>query len=539
MIPRYCAGSLYRTGPGKYAIETEEGKSVAVSHWFDGFAQVHRFQIVPSADPRDPMKVFYNSRFTTDEMMNTVRRTGKLDAFTFGQKRDPCENLFQKVASFFKPIRDLEDGSPDSHNIGVSISANVPGMRSVSLDRTLEQGGSSESPPPLVNSTDANHYQFLHPETLEPSGLTSQKKLHAALRGPLRATHSRTDPTTGDVFNYNLDLGRTSTYRVFRTLSSSGVTSVLATITDAPPAYVHSIFLTQNCVILCVWGAHYSMYGLKMFYTHNVIDALNPLDPTQRSRWYVIDRSPLGRGLMAVYTSDAFFAFHTVNAYEEESKTRGGQVDILADVACYDDLSILKSFYYEQLISSSFEGPDYAKKRDESSRPWLARFRLPNILDSGSQPREDETTVAVREWAAARHESVELPALNPFCMTKRHRYIYGVTDRGLSSFVDGVGKFDCETQKSLIWSQKGHTPAEPIFMPDPDKGEEDEDAGILLVVVLDGYQEKSYLLVLDAKTMREMGRADVGQSVAFGFHGIHVPGHRGADGNRASSLSPT
>ena len=46
---------------------------------------------------------------------------------------------------------------------------------------------------------------------------------------------------------------------------------------------------------------------------------------------------------------------------------------------------------------------------------------------------------------------------------------------------------------------------------------------MLLTVVLDGYRSKSYLLVLDAKTMSPIGRADVDGVVGFGFHGVHVP----------------
>ena len=461
-------------------------------------------------------------------MIESIRRTGKLAAFTFGQKRDPCESLFKKVASFFLPMRGLEDGKPDSHNIGVSVSANVPGMRPSSYKGGYENGDSPAKFTPLVNSTDANHYQLLHPETLEPVGLTSQTKLHPELKGPLRATHSRTDPSTGDLFNYNLEIGRISTYRVFCTSGSAGVTSVLASITDAPPAYLHSLFLTQNYVVLCVWGAHFGMYGIKMLYTRNVVDALDSFDPRQPCRWYVIDRSPQKKGVVATYTSDAFFAFHTVNAYEEESTTRPGEVDIVADVACYDDLSILKSFYYENLISSSAN----ATEKGESSQSWLGRYRLPDAtaLDKPSSDGsfKSKARLAVRDWAASRYESVELPALNPHYLTKQHRYIYGVMDRKASTFVDGLGKFDCETQTSLVWTEKGQTPAEPIFVPDPDAEEGEEDAGVLLVVVLDGYQEKSYLLVLDARTMREVGRADVGRGVAFGFHGLHVPdSHKG------------
>lgn len=56
---------------------------------------------------------------------------------------------------------------------------------------------------------------------------------------------------------------------------------------------------------------------------------------------------------------------------------------------------------------------------------------------------------------------------------------------------------------------------------DPEGTEEDD--GVLMTVVLDGVRGDSDLLVLEAKTMREVGRANVGSVVGFGFHGTHVP----------------
>lgn len=50
-----------------------------------------------------------------------------------------------------------------------------------------------------------------------------------------------------------------------------------------------------------------------------------------------------------------------------------------------------------------------------------------------------------------------------------------------------------------------------------------EDDGVLLSVVLDGFSRKSYLLCLDARTMLEMGRAEMDFAVGFGFHGVHAP----------------
>jgi torulene dioxygenase len=89
----------------------------------------------------------------------------------------------------------------------------------------------------------------------------------------------------------------------------------------------------------------------------------------------------------------------------------------------------------------------------------------------------------------------------------------------LSTFYDGLVKYDAETHTALIWSQHGHSGGEPIFVPNPDGTTEDD--GILLSVVLDGYTETSYLVVLDAKSLTEIGRASMEWPVGFGFHGAH------------------
>lgn len=87
--------------------------------------------------------------------------------------------------------------------------------------------------------------------------------------------------------------------------------------------------------------------------------------------------------------------------------------------------------------------------------------------------------------------------------------------------MDGLGKMDTQTQTCVSWEQHRHTPGEPIFIPQPRAG--DEDAGVILSVVFDGNSGASYLLCLDAQTMKERGRVDVGVPVGLGFHGKHVP----------------
>jgi torulene dioxygenase len=85
--------------------------------------------------------------------------------------------------------------------------------------------------------------------------------------------------------------------------------------------------------------------------------------------------------------------------------------------------------------------------------------------------------------------------------------------------MDGIAKFDNVTLTSIFWEQEGHTPGEPIFVADPEG--EAEDDGVLLTVVLDGYVERSYMLVLDARTLKEVGRAEMSGPMSFAFHGAY------------------
>ena len=86
--------------------------------------------------------------------------------------------------------------------------------------------------------------------------------------------------------------------------------------------------------------------------------------------------------------------------------------------------------------------------------------------------------------------------------------------------MDGIVKTDLETKKTTYWDHPHHTPGESIFVPDPTGNT--EDAGFLLSVILDGDKGTSYLLCLDARTMKEVGRAECDVAVGIGFHGRHL-----------------
>ena len=466
-----------------------------------------RFQII-APDPAIPSsitRVLYNSRIAVDALIEGIRKTGNFRGSSFGQKRDLCQTLFNKVSSTFTPSATSNE-SGTLYNIGVTVSVNPPGLGGGE--------GNANDIQSLWANTDAAFHRQLDPETLEPIGFADQTKLHPELKGYFSGAHAAKDPVTGDVFNYNLEIGRTPTYRVFHVSAATGQTVILATITDAPAAYLHSFIITENYVVLCVWGSHFDKGGAKMLETKNFVDAINDLDIGKPNQWYVIDRK-CGKGVVARYEGDAFYCFHTVNAWEEPSPSDSSQVDIVTDLVAYENLDIIKRLYYENLVSTSPGSRSYMGAKGASTRSNIHRWRLPSVTAAQSL----STNKAVLEFAAPKEKSCDLPTFNPKYATKPSRYIYGVIDRGLSTFYDGLVKFDADTQNALIWSQHGHSGGEPIFVPNPEGQQEDD--GVLLSVVLDGNAGKSYLVVLDARSMTEVGRASMEWPVGFGFHGVH------------------
>lgn len=120
-IPDYVRGTLFRTGLGPRTLPTENGGTFKVNHWFDNFSQVHRFQINSSSS------VTYNSRLTSDGLIEQARKTGSLKGFTFGKKYEPCKSFFKKAQTVFATEKSRAE-TPNERNVGVTITANYPGL---------------------------------------------------------------------------------------------------------------------------------------------------------------------------------------------------------------------------------------------------------------------------------------------------------------------------------------------------------------------------------------------------------------------------
>ncbi|KAJ8127582.1 hypothetical protein O1611_g6055 [Lasiodiplodia mahajangana] len=525
-IPSWARGSLYRTGPGGYNVENTPKGTFKSTHWFDGFAHTHRFDIV--ADPDNPdgsVQVWYSSRHQAKDYVDAIRKAGQVPGLSFGQRQDPCIGIFAKVMSVFR--REEPKPTPASANVCVTVHADLPGFISNSEQKRSGHRGNKA----LYLATDASIVQEISSETLEPIGLARQHSLHPLLKGPLSSAHAQRDPETGDLFNFNIEMGFFATYRVFRTNASDGTTHILATISafDLKPAYIHSFFLSPSFVILCVPSSHIGYMGISVPWKGNIVDAIQPFDRSKTCKWFVVDRRS-GRGVVATFESPAGFFFHSINSFEERHESTG-EIGIFCDVIEYDSIDIIRAFEMDVLLNTRARESAYVmdEQRIRNCLPRLARYKF-RVHTNKPQKHHQRPLEKILEIKAPH--AGELPTINPSYSTKKHRYVYSLATCGASTMHDLIVKTDLLKSQTIFWNgPQGHTPGEAIFVPRPKQlrpggGHTDEDGyeddGVLLSVVLDGFGKTSYLVCLDAKTMKELGRAVCDWAIGHGFHGLHL-----------------
>ena len=87
-------------------------------------------------------------------------------------------------------------------------------------------------------------------------------------------------------------------------------------------------------------------------------------------------------------------------------------------------------------------------------------------------------------------------------------------------FFDALIKLDVESKKEVaVWVQPCTSPSEPIFIPRSNSDDDREDDGVVLSVILEQKTKRSFLLVLDGITFKELARAYLPVHIPLSFHG--------------------
>lgn len=472
-FPDYLANhTYYRNGPGVFEVEHADGKTWEAEHWFDALGMVHSFAIDQNAE-----QVSYRSKSTGDSIIDKMQSNSKEDYAHVSVCREQKAN--ESIFDSFKQIY----GMSTAHNDGASMPDNV----SVTLEAIPGQGA-------LNARSDANVAHRLNPETLETEQKYTFEQLDEKLAGEGSCAHGMVDKETGEYFNFVSGysfFGKVD-YKVFR-VGKDGKTNMMTSFKENP-YLIHSFSLTENYVVINLWPAQLNL--MKLLWTRSVADSCS-MRPNTPTKFMVISRHT--NEVVATYEHEQFFCFHTMNAFEKDNA-------IHIDLGHYDSPNkIMRDLRLDNIKSyGSFE------------KCVPMRFTLPNI----SQAIEDGPTV--RHAAHSKliaDVQMEVGVVAADYKHREYKYVYGVSDKGSGALFGDVTKLNVETGEIKRWSVEGTLTGEPTFVPDPDSV--DEDGGSLLTVVLDTKSRTSSLVVLDARTMTEVARAEHGSAIPLGFHGCY------------------
>lgn len=438
-LPDWLEGDLLRTGPARFQV----GKQ-SYRHWFDGLAMLHRFHFQGG-------QVIYSNRYLQSAAYQESMAEGTIRRPEFATNARPT--ILQRLRLSPRP------GFGDNGNVNTSRI----GGHTVAL---------TETPRPLAFDPDS--LATLDSEELQPS-----------LPGQITTAHPHFDARRQCQFNYLLEFGRVSRYRLYRIDVGSTQAKVVATIETRRPAYMHSFGMSERYLILTEFPLVAN--PLSFLLRNRPFIQNYRWEPERGTRFHLIDKDT-GK-IVKTARAEPFFAFHHVNAFEQDGQ-------LCVDIVAFPDASVLDNLYLDHLRSGA---PVATASR-------LTRFTV---------DLNGDNTVTSRPLTDA---PVELPRFDyRHRAGQAYRYVYAAGTSPGATFFDRLHRIDLATGETTPWLEPGCYPGEPVFVPRP--GADEEDDGVVLSVVLDARAGHSFLLVLDASDFSELARADVPHPIPFGFHG--------------------
>lgn len=294
------------------------------------------------------------------------------------------------------------------------------------------------------------------------------------------SAHPLFDPTTQEWYSVGIHFAHNSNYVIYKIGKDSSSRKVVASIPVGYPTYIHSFAMSPQYIIITEAPFTVSPYDLLLS-DNAFIENFN-WKPKNGTQFIVVDKKT-GKKI-GCYKTKAFFTLHHVNAFEKD-----GQLFI--DLIAHDNPKVVHSFGYENLCDPNINLPV----------SHLKRFTID--LEDGT----------VRETQLSPH-NIELPNINPAHLMHNYRFVYATgSERG---FAQHIIKLDLSSKRHAQWQEHGAYPTEAVFVPRP--GATEEDDGVVLSLILDAVNKKSFLLILDAKNLKEVARVYTPHAIPFTVH---------------------
>ena len=341
----------------------------------------------------------------------------------------------------------------------------------------------------------------LSPDNLETLGTTT---LDGSIIGPFSAhPHWVSERQCG--YNFGVRSAGRNTWLDVYTLPAKGPCRLITSVKldRRCVGYIHDFMATPNYLVFFVPPMHASMGDLL-----NVAFGASPFDMSQwdASLGTEVIVVPIDKPEQVIrFNTDPFFVIHHANGYEENGKIVLNYIRSV-DHSLYRQLGDihrgLPVTYLKETYPGLWDGSDAFNRLTRSE------------IDLQQRSMDHQILADVYS---------EFPRINPGLQGSRHRYTYmlgtppGKPEMPLFTTIE---KFDAESGRTeTLPLGNEQYPNEPIFIRKP--GAAHEDAGYLLSVVYDGFEDNSYLAVVDAERFGDgvVAKVNFEQALPISFHG--------------------
>ena len=479
-VPAWLCGSYVKQSASKF-----EEKSRHLTHTFDGFGKILRYKFYGNGT------VSLRSNFLRSNFYNVSVATG-----------DICPSRLLGTTIPHEPNgKALTDNCTDNFNVNV---AEIAGNIVLTSDYTSAKGvgkvlnvNDMTTVPHVWNDTWTHYFDKI--TAAHPQRLANGDTVNFVMRiNPLAIA----------------GMGKHSII-VYRVDHITNQRDQIATIKVKKLPYIHSFTVTQNYVVLA--AAPFTWELAKIMAAKPVMSSLQ-WSPEDGADLYVVG---LATGKVSQHTTDAFFAFHHVNGFEDGAFI---YMDLLANNMSTGSVPSSGLTIHNMLNATIRDKLQESAEYRRYKIPLSGRESADGILSHVNYTSFPLTGADGRKYA-----TVELPRINAKKNTEKHCYWYAWAPHagGSEKFADtAIIKVDiCRGASSksnvIPWFVEGHFPSEPIFVSAPNPSSEDD--GVILSSIFDGIKGANYLAIIDAKTMKTVStlycQDDWAHLMSFGIHG--------------------